>query len=168
MKLSRVPVFVSTAILLIVCTVSILLGVVDAEAASIEPPSPFKFEVIVQDAEIRIAVDKSSMFALLDKDDDLQVGGVFQILTNTAEGPKTFVNAVVAVCGYKGIIVIKGRMYNSAGILESVQTGPRSFTNISMTSTAGIIYGFLCGNPPQPTKSDPRYKAPERYNKFWT
>jgi hypothetical protein len=140
-----------------------------AEAASSKKPeTPFKFETLAETGNAKISIDKSTMFSHLDDDEDLQVGAVIQIEVNTPQGAKTLVDAVVAVCGYDGLLIVKGRTYNDQGVQESESEKPLPMKADSPTTPAGIIYRHLCTNGPKPEKPDPRYKAPQSYTKFWT
>jgi hypothetical protein len=170
MKLSRVAVIASTAVLSMAITGLMVLnyGLADAATAT-KPETPYKFETISETPQAVIQVDKSTMFTRLDEDGDTQVGAMVQMLMKTSPtGPKTLVDAVIAVCGYNGLIVVKGRTYDAQGKLEGETENPLPFPDVSPEAPAGVLYRFLCANAPRPSKLDPRYKAPERYTKFWT
>jgi hypothetical protein len=169
MKLSRVAVLVSTAVLSVVLVGFSVLNYQSAEAAgSKKPVTPYKFESLAEIGNAKISIDRSTVFARLDDDEDLQVGAVIQIEVNMPDGAKTLIDAVVAVCGYDGLLIIKGRTYNDQGVQESESEKPLPMKADSPTTPAGIIYRHLCTSAPKPTKPDPRYKAPQSYTKFWT
>jgi hypothetical protein len=170
MKLSRVAVLASTAVLSMAITGLMVLNYGAADAAEAKKPeTPFKFELIGETPQTVIQVDKGTMFSQLDGDGDLQVGAVVQMSAKTSPiGPKTVVDAVIAVCGYNGLVVLRGRSYDVQGRLESETEDVLPFVNVGPDTPAGVLYRFLCTNAPKPTKPDPRYKAPERYTKFWT
>jgi hypothetical protein len=140
-----------------------------AEAAGPKKPeTPFKFEALAETSTAKISIDKSTIFSRVDEDDDIQVGAVVQIEASTPQGAKTLIDAVVAVCGYDGLLILKGRSYNDQGVLEGESEKPLTMEAKSPTTPAGIIYRHLCANAPKPTKPDPRYKAPQSYTKYWT
>jgi hypothetical protein len=170
MKLSRVAVLVSTAVLSVAVTGFMVLNYGVAVAAEAKKPeTPYKFEQIGETAQTIVQVDKATMFSQIDEDGDTQVGAVVQMSVKTSPtGPKTLIDAVVAVCGYNGLLVLKGRTYDAQGQLEGETENPLPFPDVGPDTPAGVLYRFLCTNAPKPSKIDPRYKAPERYNKFWT
>lgn len=169
MKFSRAVTFVGVAIVTLVFWATVLNSGPAIAAEPRPPVTPFKFEKISENDFVKIEVDKATMFSQIDKDDDLLVGGVFQLVVpQSASGPKTLIQAVVAVCGYNGILVVKARSYNAEGAQDGESSEPKSFDASGTTSAAGVIYRYLCSNAPQPTKSDPRYKAPGGYTEFWT
>jgi hypothetical protein len=170
MKLSRVAVLVSTAVLSVAITGLMVLNYGSADAAEAKKPeTPYKFESIGETPQALIQVDKGTMFTQIDDDGDAQVGAVVQLtLKSSPSGPKTLIDAVVAVCGYNGLIVVKGRTYDAQGKLEGETENPLPFPDVNPEAPAGVLYRFLCANAPKATKPDPRYKAPQSYTKFWT
>jgi len=169
MKLSRVVTFVGLTIVTLAFWATVLNSN-DAIASEAKlPQTPYKFEKIGETPATSVEIDKSTMFAKIDEDGDLLVGGVVQIqVKQTKEGPKTLIDAVVAICGYDGLVIVKGRTYNAQGTMEGETEKPLPTDASSPVSPAGMIYRFMCANAPTPVKPDPRYKAPERYTKYWT
>lgn len=140
-----------------------------AESAESSKESP-KFTKLFEDDSKLIEIELKSLSAVLDNKGEVLAGGIIKLTLKKPEDETAiFVNAVIAVCGYNGIMVIRSVQFDKNGKFLRNITTPVPLQNIKPNSSSGIVYAFLCSKAPAPTPIEPpSYKAPERYNKSWT
>jgi hypothetical protein len=146
----------------IVVALGALIGVAaTALAGSATPPTTkYTFTPLGSWKTHAIDVDKKTVTSMVDKDGDTQAGAVFRITmtepTFAGEGKQvqTFINAVIAVCGYDGVIMVNSKAYDPTGKLLSELNDIQSYPD-SKTPSAPVseIYKFLCKDV---TKKQPR------------
>lgn len=125
---------------------------------------PIQFTPIYKNNLGEVSLDLSSVNSMIDKDGDLLVGAITELRTAN----RRYVGAVVAVCGYNGLVILRSRTYALSGELLEDTEKPIPLALKDDDSTATATYKFLCASKTKPTPPNPGYKSPERYNSLWT
>lgn len=99
----------------------------------------------------KIEVDKNTVTLVRDKDGDPLAGAVFRITMTkavpTGDGKEvhSFVNSIIAVCGYDGLLMVNSKAYDAAGKLLSELNDMQQYRDAKQESTPTTeIYKFLC------------------------
>jgi len=148
----------------IVVALGALIAAATALAGSPTPPkTEYAFTPVGSWKTHKIDVDKKTVTSMVDKDGDTQVGGVFRITmaeaTQAGEGKQiqTFINAVIAVCGYDGVLMVNSKAYDPTGTLLSELKDVQSYPDSKVPSTpVSEIYKFLCKDVTKQPQRNPR------------
>lgn len=141
---------------------------------SAAPPSTqkveqLKFTKIFEDSARIIEIENDSFSSILDEEEDLLVGAILKMtIKNPSDDASSYVNAVVAVCGHQGLIIVRSKLFDKDGKFLKEVTEPLILSNLKEDSVSGMMYTFMCTTAPKPTPVAPGYKAPTRYNQFWS
>ena len=150
---------------------ALLLTASNVQAETIKlPNTPFKFETIYESQGLKVSIDRSTRTALHDRDNDVMSAAVFQIIRKQAKPGErmVFISVFTSLCGFPGVLPVAGKSYGFDGAEIPYQTTSEVMDAQDPSTPAGAAYKSLCANPPKPTPIDPRYKAPDRYTKFWS
>lgn len=147
-----------------------------ASGNPVMPQLAFKFEQLGKWDTHSIDVDKGTVKAVVDKDGDTHVGGVFRIVMkeptkmDSGRSISTFVNSVIAICGYDSLILVATFGYDEQGKLVQQMMGPALIEDYKQSSTPPTeIYKYLCKDvKPKPAEpaTPPRNTQPRGNN--WT
>jgi len=133
----------------------------------VAPKTKFNFTTLGKWNTHSIEVDKTTVASMVDKDGDTLVGAVFQITLveplNSGNGKtvSTFVNSVVGVCGYDGVLLLDSKTFDPEGKFVGEDVAMKPYTDMKQASTPVTeMYKFLCDKVQQK-----RYKQ-ERGNNY--
>lgn len=141
--LRRLTLFFLVGTGLLIATTTLLAGSA--------PSTQFNFSLqIANNKHFTVDVDPSSVSSTVDEEGDTLSAGVFRLtfakpLVDGKQKITTFVNTVVGVCGYDGVIVMNSALFNEKGQLVRENTEMSEPINILKQQTpSDYIYAHLC------------------------
>lgn len=130
------------------------------------PKAPKKpeltFTQVVEHETYTLAVDKSTVQKEVDKQGDTEVGAIFRVTLKkpvTSESGnvlKSFVNGVVGICGFNGLILIQSDIYDPKGKLLGTTTKPQAYpASDEGNNPSSEMYKYLCKGIPRVSTEPP-------------
>jgi hypothetical protein len=125
----------------------LVLLITTSNAANQLPKTEYTFNKVIEENDaFSIYTDPVAAHKVLDADGDTLSAGVFLIKTKKPIGEQQttfFVNVVIGVCGYDGIILLSSKQYNQQHDLIS-DTQPMLLFPSEKGTPSDFIYKHLC------------------------
>lgn len=103
------------------------------------------FDKIAEDENAILEVEKNSLSSMIDKDGSVLAAGITRIIIKAPTTREVyFVNAVIAVCGYNGLVILRSKIFDKDGSLVDEVKDAQALMGIDPSSIAGISYLHLC------------------------
>ena len=142
------------------------------------------FDKIAEDPNMILEFERNSLRSIIDGTGGLLAGGITRIvMKNPVTKDVFFVNAVVAVCGYNSLMILRSKTFDKNGVMTDELKETQVLTSVTPDSVAGFSYTFLCGKakenlkpeekvapvpmPPVPTPPAPGYTPNNGYKSGW-
>ncbi len=141
---------------------ALVLGATPIIANTVIPSGPFKFTPLFKNDVYALDIDQSTVFSTVDEEGDTLVGAAVRLVPTRpteANGTKisTYINAVIAICGHDGIIMVQSNLFDENGKLLLTENVMSPLPITSPNSPTAVIYKHLC-------RDAPRNNGPRGYN----
>jgi hypothetical protein len=157
MSLSRGKTLPTSLLLALLLSVGAVFQVFAVDSV-VKPETAHKFTPLHSSEISSIEVDRTSMTRITKRDGDTLSGAVFRItlvkpIDIGSKEAYTFVQAVIGVCGYDGIVMMRSTAYDKKGVEVGTTDRARAFPDPKQADAAATVaYKLLCTGVPKGIK----------------
>lgn len=125
-----------------------------------------QYTLLEQNETFKVEVDEKTKHITVDKDGDTIAGAIFKItpaepLKGGGMEVASFVNSVVAPCGYEGVILLESKRFSPSGeMIGSAVEIKKYEVQRDQPSVSAVVYDYLC-------KGIPRNNSGDGYKSQW-